>query len=692
VGTVVGRFQMGGEGAMWNGMSPFVATTHFFQNLGDGTLAHSGTLAIRAAVASKVNITFKLLVNSTVAMTGGQPIAGGHDVATLVTQLLAEGVEKIIVTSDEPRRERVKRLPMGVEVWPRRRIVEAQEVLAGIAGVTVLLHDQECAAELRRKRKRGRIAAPRERVHVNTRLCEDCGDCGAVSNCLSVRRVDTPFGTKTQIHQESCNLDFTCLEADCPALVTVRPRPSPPARNREMITDLEELEDPTPLVDPESFTIRLTGIGGTGVLTVAQVIAMAAHLEGWHVRELDQTGIAQKGGAVVSDLRLSRRCVETAPRLGDGECDLYLGCDVLVAATTQYLSAASAARTIAVTSTSVVPTGRQVADRDIVSVPLDVMRSRIDGRSRTDLNVWLDAQTLARGKLGSDTYANVVLLGAAFQLGALALSGRAIERAIELNGVDVEANQLAFRLGRQVVTSPADASIDESELTARRVESDSRLEPIMTSIGATPGGELDFLVRVRVGDLTLYQDRTYARRFALVVRRAREAERRLGLTDEAFSRVAAVQLHRLMAYKDEYEVGRLHLSGESRSEVERAFGTGTRVTYHLRPPWLGTLGFRRKLRLSSSARKGFRILRAARFLRGTSLDPFGHSSMRREEREIRDEYITMIGRLSDALTRENYEHATEVASLPAMVRGFGSHKSSSIQRYRERLMAMAEGV
>jgi indolepyruvate ferredoxin oxidoreductase len=683
VGTVVGRFQMGGEGAMWNGMAPFVSTPHFFQNLGDGTLAHSGSLAIRAAVASNVNITFKLLVNDTVAMTGGQPIAGGRGDDDLVRQLLAEGVRRIIITSEEPRRDRAKRLPRGVDVWPRRRLVEAQSLLASIPGVTVLLHDQECAAELRRKRKRGLVATPRERVFVNTRLCERCGDCGTASNCLSVRSVETPFGTKTQIHQESCNLDLSCLNGRCPALVTVRTSSTSEERTCDVAAPLP-IADPPLHVAHDAFTVRLTGIGGTGVLTVAQIVAMAAHLEGRFVRELDQTGIAQKGGAVVSDLRLTTKEEITTARLGEEECDLYLGCDVLVAATSPNLMVASSQRTVAVTSTATVPIGRQIADDTIVTPPLDVMRDRIDARSRPELNVWIDAQRLAHERAGSEGYANVLLLGAAFQAGALPLSSASIERAIELNGVDVEANRQAFRWGRHEVAFRLEDSSRPGEEPATRDARDARLESIVSTVGATSGGELDDLVRTRVADLVDYQDREYAREYARVLALARAADQGLGQGDGTFSRAVAVELHRLMTYKDEYEVARLHLSVGARDELDGAFGAGRRVTYHLMPPSLGALGLKRKLRLRRSATWGFHALRVARRLRGTSLDPFGHSAERREERRVRDEYVATVEHLCATLRADTYELALEVANLPSEIRGFGEIKSLAIQEYEER--------
>ena len=331
-GTVTGLSQMGGEGMQWIGMAPFLDRDHFVQNIGDGTFDHSGSLAIRAAVAARANMTYKLLYNSAVAMTGGQRPASGMTVPQIVGVLLAEGVARVIVTTEDLGRYRRVKLPRGVAVWDRSRIAEAQRVLAATPGVTVLVHDQECATEKRRKRKRGKIAQPQTRVFINERICEGCGDCGRKSNCLSVQPVPTEFGRKTRVHQSSCNVDYSCLDGDCPAFMTVRESPGRrQAAGIEAITP-EELPVPRPVVDPDSFGIRLTGVGGTGVVTVSQVLATAGLIAGWHTRSLDQTGLAQKGGAVVSDVRFSRSAPPPTNKLGTGECDLYLGCDLLVAA------------------------------------------------------------------------------------------------------------------------------------------------------------------------------------------------------------------------------------------------------------------------------------------------------------------------------------------------------------------------
>ncbi len=676
VGDVVGRFQMGGEGAMWNGMAPFVATTHFVQNIGDGTYAHSGSLAVRAAVAAGAHITFKLLVNGTVAMTGGQPVNGGRSLAELVTSLRAEGVTRVMATSDDPRRTR-DALPSWVEVWPRERLIEAERRLAGVPGVTVLLHDQGCAVELRRRRRRGLAPTPERRVHVNTLVCEGCGDCGVASNCLSVRPVETALGTKRQIHQESCNLDYSCLAGRCPALVTVRVGRSGVAGR---LPDDEGI--PEPATSRATTTVRVTGIGGTGVVTVAQVIAWAAHLEGRSVRVLDQTGIAQKGGAVVSDLRLSDGDEALSPRLGEGECDLYLGGDPLVAATSAYLGVTDPARTLAVVSTTEVPVGRQVADPAAPVVATEELRRRVDERSRREENVWLDAAALSRAHLGEDTFANVVLLGAAFQRGALGLGADSLRAAIEANGVEVERNLAAFALGRRAVLERPAPPVPRPPAPS---------DGLLGVVGAAPGGELESLVAPRLADLRASRGDGAARRYAELVGRARAAEAALGEPEGPFTRAVAEHLFRLVAYKDEYEVARLLLSEAARAEVTDAFGEGAEVTAHL------SLTERQRARgvkraLGPGSRWVLRALYAGRGLRETRLDPFGRSALRREERRVRDEYVATVEGLIGSLTPDTHERAVALAAAPALVRGFGPVKAASIAAYDVRRAELVERV
>src|SRR5947207_612920 len=361
-GTVTGLSQMGGEGMQWIGMAPFLDRDHFVQNIGDGTFDHSGSLAIRAAVAARANMTYKLLYNSAVAMTGGQRPASGMTVPQIVRLLLAEGVARVIVTTEDPGRYRRVKLPRGVAVWDRTRLAEAQRVLAATPGVTVPVHDPECATEKRRKRKRGRLAQPQTRVFINERICEGCGDCGRKSNCLSVQPVPTEFGRKTRVHQSSCNVDYSCLDGDCPAFMTVVPAASIGRRQAAEAITPDELPAPQTIVPPDSFGIRLTGVGGTGVVTVSHVLATAGLIAGLHTRSLDQTGLAQKGGAVVSDVRFSRSGQALTNKLGAGECDLYLGCDLLVAADPKNLAVTAAGRTVAVVSVAEVPTGPMVSD------------------------------------------------------------------------------------------------------------------------------------------------------------------------------------------------------------------------------------------------------------------------------------------------------------------------------------------
>src|ERR1700733_2597743 len=415
VGEVIGLCQMGGEGAQWMGIAPFVTQRHLVQNLGDGTFAHSGSLAIRAAVASGANITFKLLRNSAVAMTGGQQAVGELPLGRLLTLLAAEGVRKVVVTSDDPATLR-RQLGRGADIRYRDDLIDVQRELAAIDGVTVLVHDQECAAEKRRKRRRGKVAAPAQRAFINERVCEGCGDCGRASNCLSGQPVATEFGRKTRIHQSSCNLDFSCLNGDCPSFLTVTPAASP-ARRPAVPAQLESqaLTEPARLFSPDGFTMRITGVGGTGVVTVAQILGTAFAAEGRQVRSLDQTGLAQKGGAVVSDLSVSTGPAERSAKIGHGECDLYLGCDSLVATDGTQLHAASQERTVAVVSTTEVPTGQMITDVSQRFPATGRVMAAIEEKVSTAR--FLDAAALAVDLFGDEQFANMILVGAAYQSG-----------------------------------------------------------------------------------------------------------------------------------------------------------------------------------------------------------------------------------------------------------------------------------
>jgi indolepyruvate ferredoxin oxidoreductase len=678
IGHVVGLTAMGGEGAQWIGMSPFVTRDHLVQNLGDGTFFHSGSLAVRAAVASGVHLTYKLLVNGTVAMTGGQDAAGAMPVPDIVRLLLLEGVRRVIVTTDDLDRYAPGELPDSVEVWDRTRLAEAERVLAETPGVTVLLHDQACAAEVRRARSRGRAPTPGFRVVIDERVCEGCGDCGDVSNCLSVQPIDTPFGRKTAIHQTSCNLDLSCLRGDCPSFVTVTVDPDAerapsPSRTAALEVTVDDLPDPVPVVDTDTCSIRMSGIGGTGVVTISQILGTAAMLDGATVRGLDQTGLSQKAGPVVSDLRLTRGEAAASNHTPAGGIDCFLAFDLLVAAGDTHRAGASPGRTVVVAATDAVPTGHMVTHPDEAFPALEELRARLDEVSRPTDNRYVDAGRIAEGLFGATTTVNVLLAGVAVQSGAIPVRPELVERAIELNGVAVASNRAAFRWGRRWAVDPT-AVHRAAGLTA-----------------ASAPETLEALVDRLADDLRGHSSGAAARRYREVVASAAAAEDAVDPDSTAFRRAVAVHLHRLMAYKDEYEVARLLLLPEARARYEHVGGAGTRVTHHLHPPVLRAVGMRRKLRLRRSARPLLRVLRLGRPLRGTPLDPFGYAEVRRVERAMIPEYITAVDRLAAGLTAERLGEATEIASLPDRVRGYESLKLRRAAEYREELARRLTG-
>ncbi|GAA0712473.1 indolepyruvate ferredoxin oxidoreductase family protein [Dactylosporangium roseum] len=676
VGHVLGLTQMGGEGAQWLGMAPFVEPGHLVQNLGDGTFHHSGSLAIRAAIASGRNITFRVLYNSTVAMTGGQHAVGQLPIPRLVALLKAEGVARVVVTTDDVRRTRRLGLPRDVRVLGRDRIAEAERILAATPGTTVLLHDQECATELRRKRKRGKAPRPQQAVFINERICEGCGDCGQKSNCLSLHPVETEFGTKTAVHQSSCNTDLSCLAGDCPAFMTVTPgQGRPPAGHRDT---LGEHDLPEPVTVPGTATrgIRLMGIGGNGIVTTSQVLATAAYLAGHSVSTLDQTGLAQKGGAVVSDIRIAPEPITAGNKLGEGECDLFLGCDLLVAVEPPNLAVLGPG-TSAIVSTSAVPTGRMATDRSVAFPDVAETVGAIAERVAPGALTTLDARAYAEALFGGEQYANLLLIGIAHQRGELGLSAAVVEEAIRLNGVAVEANVQAFRRGRQLVVDPA--AVDR--LVGRRAPAPTP-EP-STTVRAVPGSELARTVALRRAELVRYQDARYARRYEDLVELTRRAEDRLGTGGELTAAVAE-HAFTLMAYKDEYEVARLALDAEIGAAVEEAFGTGARASWMLHPPSLRALGVRRKLRFGPHSRPVLRVLSGMKRLRGTGLDPFGRAEVRVVERRLVADYLADIERLVTTLTPASYDVVAELAALPGIVRGFEDVKLRAVTTYDER--------
>jgi indolepyruvate ferredoxin oxidoreductase len=685
----VGTTHMGGEGVQWVGMAPFTEMTHMFQNLGDGTFFHSGSLAIRQAVAAGTNITFKILYNSAVAMTGGQDAAGAMPVPEMTRLLEAEGVKRIIVTTDDPDKYgNGVTWGRGAQVWHRDRLDEAQKLLRDTAGVTVLIHDQRCAAEKRRLRKRGKLEDPALRVFINEAVCEGCGDCGVKSNCLSVQPVDTEFGRKTQIHQSSCNKDYSCLRGDCPSFLTIVPKGAPRKKERKIYTVDRTLPEPARRV-PATASIFMMGIGGTGVVTVNQILGTAALLDGKHVRGLDQTGLSQKGGPVVSHLKVSEQPEEVSAKVSAGGADCYLGFDVLVATSPVNLDHARSDKTIAVISTSQVPTGAMVTSTDVHFPDSGGLLASINRSTRKDENAFLDALGLAETLFDDHMAANLIVLGAAYQAGAIPVAAEAIERAIALNGVSVTMNTQAFRAGRLVVADPSWAST----LKHRRVGAVETTTPmtaearaLIETVGAT--GETRRLLEVRVPELIDYQDAAYARRYVDVVRRVVEAERRVAPDRTALSEAVARYLFKLMAYKDEYEVARLHLRNDLATALKNEYPDGVTVKYNLHPPLLRAFGWERKIRFGRWFDSVFRALHGMRGVRGGPLDLFGWPEVRRVERALIGEYIGLVDKALAGLSAGSYDKAAKLAALPDLIRGYEHVKLANVRRYREQVRAL----
>ena len=685
VGIVMGNTQMGGEGVHWIGIEPFVGVDHFIQNLGDGTFAHSGSLAIRAAVAANAHMTYKILYNGAVAMTGGQDATGAMSVPDLTTWLQAEGVTRVLVTTDEVAKYKGVSMPRGVDVWDRERIIEAQEVLAKEPGVTVLIHDQRCAAEKRRDRKRGLVVDPPERIVINERVCEGCGDCGVQSNCLSVQPIDTEFGRKTVIHQSSCNKDYTCLAGDCPSFLTVVPKKKSGKASRDKggarrlpSIDVAALAEPTIVVPTDDFTVRMPGVGGTGVVTTSQILATAATLDGKYVGGLDQTGLSQKAGPVVSDLRITTEPVEGTNKLTAGSADLYMVFDLLVGLAPQNLIGVSSERTVAVVSMAKTPTGEMVRDVKAEFPELAPLRHELDELTRPEHNRFFDGIAITEGLFGESTTANTFQVGVAYQLGALPISGTAIEQAIELNGAAIKANLASFRWGRQWAIDPEkvrEAMVVPEDLLPTP---SPKLAKAIVSAGLDEG-ELGRLVRLRAADLVVYQDEKYAQKYLDTVEQAASTGQMV------FAEAVARYAYKLMAYKDEYEVARLLLEEAAKLNVSNAVGENVVVKWNLHPPMLRALGVDKKWEFGAWFSPVLKTLQAGKRLRGTRADPFGRANVRKVERSLVTEYRQLIADLSPTVTAANAELAAELANLPDGVRGYEHIKLANVEHYHSEL-------
>ncbi|MDE2859188.1 MAG: indolepyruvate ferredoxin oxidoreductase family protein [Chloroflexota bacterium] len=682
--NTAGVTQMGGEGANWVGASLFSDIDHIFQNIGDGTFAHSGSLSIRQACAAGTHITFKILYNSAVAMTGGQQADGLMPVPELTHFLYAEGVAKTIVVSSDPGKFAPDTYwAPGAEVWDRDRMEEAQLHLRDTPGVTVLIYDQECAANLRRKRRRGYAADPSLRIVINEAVCEGCGDCGSVSNCLSVQPVETEFGRKTQIHQSSCNKDYTCLDGNCPAFMSVIPAEKPRAQSKPAFKVERTIAEPERQLNGAA-NILLMGIGGTGVVTANQVLGTAAALDGLHVRSLDQTGLSQKGGPVVSNLKITAEPVDIAAKVGNGAADAFLVFDVLTATEGKNLLRAHPQRSVAIVSTSQVPTGAMVRDTTVEFPGADRVLEVINRQTRAGDNVFFDAIGMAEALFDNHMMANMIVIGAAYQAGLLPMPASAIEAAIELNGVKAAENQQAFRAGRLAVADPAwlaELDLGRKGGFAEQVALSPTATALVDSVGAS--SELKRLLEVRVPELIAYQNASYARRYVEDVKRVYDKERAVCPDSCELSEAVARYLFKLMAYKDEYEVARLSLKGDARAAMREQFGEYGRLRYHLHPPILKAFGLKRKLQLGPWFAWVYRGLYALKGLRGTPFDIFGYDKVRRVERDLIVQYRRLIFAAVDELSEDNYGRAAQLAQLPDMIRGFDEVKLRNVERFWE---------
>ncbi len=641
---------MGGEGVTWVGESLFTDEPHIFANLGDGTYFHSGILAIRQAVAAGVNITYKVLYNDAVAMTGGQPTDGDLSVARMIAQLRAEGVERIVVVSDEP--EAVQTGAGDIDVFHREKLDSVQRTLRDVAGVTVLIYQQTCATELRRRRKRGLVADERPRVFINEAVCDGCGDCSVQSGCVAVEPVVTDHGVKRQINQTSCNKDLSCATGFCPAFVEVEGELKKPI---EAALSLDALREKAPLPETRKDTanILVTGVGGTGIVTLSALLAAAGRMEGREVRTLDMTGLAQKGGAVFGHVRIGGGSEALhSSRIPDGEADVLVGCDLVSAASNESLALMSPT-TQAVINTHVTPTADFVLSQSH-DVKLQKRLSRV--RKLCGRVDGLPAEDQVAHHLGDAQQANVYLLGYAWQKGGIPLTLDSIEWAIELNGVAVERNLKAFHLGRLASMAP------RSEGAA-----------------ATGTEDVDSLVETNKQYLTAYHNTELAERYDAMVKRVAESEQAVRKGSERLTNAVARSYFKVLAVKDEYEVARLYSAREFRASIDGQFAEDARLTYLLAPPLLGN----RKRRFGGWMRHAFSALAACRKVRNTWMDPFRFTGERKRSMHLIDHFEEVIERLLDGLNLQNLSIAVEIAKLPLKMRGFGHVKERQVDEALE---------
>jgi indolepyruvate ferredoxin oxidoreductase len=670
---------MGGEGVPWIGQAPFTEEKHVFANLGDGTYYHSGLLAIRAAVAAKVNITYKILYNDAVAMTGGQPVDGPISPRDIARQCAAEGVAKIVVVSDEPDKYPPGYFDASIPIHHRDALDRVQRELRDTPGTTILLYDQTCAAEKRRRRKRGTFPDPAKRVVINELVCEGCGDCGVKSNCVSVQPVETEFGRKRAIDQSSCNKDYSCVNGFCPSFVTVHGGSLRKPRKAEA-ADFSNLPEPVRVASADPYGILITGIGGTGVITIGALLGMAAHVDGKGCSVLDMTGLAQKNGAVVSHVRIADTSDRLyATRIAAGEADFVLACDILTGVGDEAIAKMQRGKTRALVNTALVMPASFTRDPDL-RFPLGSMEQEIQDAVGPGEAEFLDATKLATGLMGDSIATNLFMVGYAYQRGRLPLSEAAILKAIELNGAAIESNKRSFQWGRLAAIDPARVA---GAAVAQALPDSQRLST-----------SLDEIVARRAAFLTDYQDAAYAKRYTDLVGRVKSAEAGAVPASTALTEAVARYYFKLLAIKDEYEVARLYTGSDFVERVKAQFEGDYSLRFHLAPPLVArpdpATGEPAKREYGPWMLKAFRVLAKLRGLRGTALDVFGRTEERRRERALIGEYERLVDELLARLAPHNHALAVELASLPEQIRGFGHVKARHLAIAKDREAKLLE--
>ena len=673
---------MGGEGVPWVGTAPYTEREHIFANLGDGTYFHSGTLAIRQAVASGVNITYKILYNDAVAMTGGQPVDGPMPVSRVAQQVEAEGVAKTWILSENPEAyDNDKDVPANVPVLHRDYIDNIMKEAREIKGTSVIIYDQTCAAEKRRRRKRGLYPDPPKRAFINKDVCEGCGDCSVQSNCVAVQPKETEYGRKRKINQSLCNKDFSCLKGFCPSFVTVHGADLVKTSVDDSDVIFDSLRDPHVPEIEDDYNIMVTGIGGTGVLTIGALMGMAAHLEGKRVAILDQAGLAQKGGEVLSHVRLSndQEKLRTAHIIAGG-ADLLMACDKVAAVGKGAHETLNKNRTKAVVNTHYTPVADFVIDNSIDFHERQI-RENLMKNTVSEHQYFVEATSTASALIGDEIATNILMLGYAWQKGLIPLHKESIFKAIELNGVAVDSNKRAFNFGRL-----AAQDINKVEEMVR----DVRGETAEPSIAKT----LDEKIEKRMEYLTDYQNDGYARKYKDLIDIVRDKEQTVRSDSEALTEAAALSYHKLLAYKDEYEVARLFTNGNFMKDLKRTFTGKYKIKFHMAPPIMETqdpaTGRPKKREFGPWMLSALSLLARFKFLRGTPFDPFGYHADRRQERALIKEYEELVRLVLKGLEKDNLDLAVEILSLPLDIKGFGPVKEQNIEIYKQRKKDMLE--